>query len=44
MNLEHKREALKKAYPDKKWADKVDGMTDKQVTDTYSRLKSQDKV
>lgn len=44
MKVEKKREALKSAYPGKKWADKVDDMSDDQVIATYLRLKSQGKV
>lgn len=44
MNIVQKREALKGAYPAKKWADRVDNMSDAQVTATYLRLKSQNKV
>lgn len=39
-----KREAVKGAYPGKKWKDKVDLMTDDQVTAIYIRLKAQGKV
>lgn len=44
MNAVQKREALKGAYPGEKWAKKVDGWSDAQVTATYLRLKSQNKV
>lgn len=46
MNIEKKREALKGAYPGsgKQWAEKVDNMTDDQVTAMYLRLKGQGKV
>lgn len=39
-----KRELLKGAYPGDKWAEKVDNMSDSQVTATYLRLKSQNKI
>ena len=40
-----KREALKAAYPtSKRWATKVNNMTETQVTAIYLRLKSQGKV
>lgn len=44
MKIQQKREALKGAYPGKKWAEKVDNMSDSQVTAMYMRLKSQAKV
>lgn len=44
MDVKQKREALKGAYPGEKWAEKVDTMSDKQVTATYLRLKGQGKV
>lgn len=44
MTIQEKRKALKGAYEGKKWADKVDGMTDAQVTAVYIRLKSQGMV
>jgi hypothetical protein len=44
MNINHKREALKGAYSGDKWAKKVDGMSDSQVTAMYLRLKGQGKV
>lgn len=40
----NERELLKKAYPSKKWAAKVDKMSDSQVAAVYLRLKSQGKV
>lgn len=43
-DLEQKKEALKKAYPGKKWADKVNKMSEDQVIATYLRLKGQGKV
>lgn len=44
MNDLQKREALKGAYPGAKWAERVKNMTTAQVTATYLRLKSQNKV
>lgn len=44
MRIEKKREALKGANPNQAWIDKIDAMTDKQVTEMYARLKEQDKV
>jgi hypothetical protein len=44
MKVEKKREALKGAYPGKKWADKVDDMSDDQVIALYLRFKGQGKV
>lgn len=38
------REALKKAYPSKKWAEKVNEMTDAQVVAVYFRLHREGKV
>lgn len=38
------RELLKKAYPSKKWAEKVDKMSDSQVVAVFMRLKAQRKV
>lgn len=38
------RELLKKAYPNKRWAEKVDKMSAEQVVAVYLRLKSQGKV
>lgn len=39
-----KREMLKKAYPSKAWAKKVEKMSESQVTAVYLRLKSQNKI
>jgi hypothetical protein len=39
-----KREQLKTAYSGKKWAEKVNKMTDAQVTAVYLRLKAQGKI
>lgn len=38
------REAVKAAYPSRKWATKVSKMDDQQVIAVYLRLKSQGKV
>lgn len=38
------REALKKAYPSKKWAQQVDKMTESQVVAIYMRLRAQSKL
>lgn len=38
------RKALKKAYPTKKWAEKVDKMSDAQVVAVYFRLHSEGKA
>lgn len=39
-----KREAVLAAFPSKKWRDKVDKMSDKQVIAVYFRLKEQQKI
>lgn len=45
VKIEKKRDVLKDAFPEvEKWAEKVDAMTEQQVKETYSRLKSQGKV
>lgn len=44
MASNHEREQLKKAYPNKKWAEKVNKMSDSQVAAVYLRLKQQGKV
>ena len=44
MASRQQRELLKKAYPNKKWAEKVDSMTDTQVVAVYMRLKQQKKI
>lgn len=38
------REALKKAYQSKQWADKVNKMSNSQVAAVYLRLKQQNKL
>jgi hypothetical protein len=38
------REELKKAYPSKQWAAKVDAMRPDQVTAIYIRLRSEGKL
>lgn len=40
----NQREELKKIYPSKKWAEKVDKMSESQVAAVYLRLKQQSKV
>jgi len=40
----NQREELKKAYPGKKWAEKVKKMSESQVAAVYLRLKQQNKV
>jgi hypothetical protein len=40
----NKREVLKRLYRSAKWARKVDGWSDDQVTAVYLRLKSQGKI
>lgn len=44
MNVDEKRKAVMGAYAGKKWKDKVDKMSDDQVTAIYIRLKGQGKV
>lgn len=44
MANEKEREALKQAYPSKRWADKVKKMPDDQVVAVYLRLKKQGKI
>jgi hypothetical protein len=44
MNLEAKREAVKSVNPRKSWWQKVEAMTDAQITVIYRSLKAQDKV
>lgn len=44
MASKQERENLKKAYPSKEWARKVDKMSNSQVAAIYLRLKSQGKV
>lgn len=38
------REELKRAYPNKKWAEKVDKMPEDQVVAVYMRLRQQGKI
>lgn len=40
----NKRESIKAVYPGKKWAEKVDKMTEDQVVAVYLRLKQQGKI
>lgn len=44
MGNNAERELLKKAYPNKQWARRVDNMSDSQVVAVYMRLKLQGKV
>lgn len=44
MATRAEREMLKTAYPSKKWADKVDKMSDSQVIAVLRRLQSQNKL
>jgi hypothetical protein len=44
MAVKQEREMLKKAYPNKKWAEKVDKMTSAQVAAMILRLKQQNKL
>jgi hypothetical protein len=44
MKIEKKREAVREAYSGEKWKDKVDKMSDDQITAIYIRLKTQGKV
>lgn len=40
----NQREELKKLYPSKKWAERVDNMPESQVAAIYLRLKNQGKI
>lgn len=44
MTTTQERELLKRAYPSKKWAEKVDKMADSQVIAVLMRLKAQGKI
>lgn len=44
MATHNEREKLKSAYPGKKWADKVDKMSDSQVIAVLRRLQAQNKI
>jgi hypothetical protein len=44
MSEHQKREELKKAYPSRGWAEKVDRMPPAQVTAIYIRLQAQGKL
>jgi hypothetical protein len=44
LNTNQKREALKKAFPGAKWAEKVRQMTEAQVVAIYLNLKRQNKL
>jgi hypothetical protein len=43
-DIDKKREALKKAYPNAKWRIKVNKMDDRQVLAIYTRLHAQNVV
>ena len=43
-DIAQKREAIKKAYPTKSWADQVKKMPDHQVIALFLRFKSQHKI
>jgi len=40
VSNKYERNALKKVYPSRKWAKKVDSMSDDQVFSIYMRLKA----
>lgn len=44
MATNNERNELKRAYPSKRWADKVDKMKDDQVLAMYRRLQNQGKI
>lgn len=44
MAAKQDRELLKKVYPSKKWAEKVDKMTPSQISSHLSALKNQQKI
>lgn len=44
MATNRERELLKSAYPSKKWAAKVDKMSDAQVIAVLRRLQAQNKI
>lgn len=44
MSEINNRELVKQAYPTKKWANRVNGMTDSQVFAILSRLRRQGKI
>ena len=39
-----KRDAVKNAYPSRKWHTRVNGMTEQQVTAIYMRLRQQNVI
>lgn len=41
---EQKRELVKQAHPNPNWAERVDGMANKQVAAIYLRLLDQNKI
>lgn len=44
MTVDKQREALKSVYSGRRWVQKVDHMTNEQVTAIYLRLKMQNKL
>lgn len=44
MAVNQTREAVKSAYSDPKWAEKVDSMSDDKVVAIFMRLKAQGKL
>lgn len=44
MKLEHMREWIKSAYPNKTWSDKVDKMPDAQIIRVYKDLVQRGKI
>lgn len=44
MNIQNVRELVKKAYPGKKWYDKIDHMNDDQVFAILISLRRQGKI
>ena len=43
-NTKKERQLLKQVYPNKKWAERVDKMSDNQVVAVYMRLRVQGKL
>lgn len=44
MTVDEKRKAVKEAYPWGPWQQRVDRMSDQQVSAIYERLKTQNKL
>lgn len=44
MNINQMRDALKRAYPSKQWAEKVTKMRDDQIQAIYLRFKREGKI